>query len=161
MVMVVALAHFALLEFDKPRDVETRLRTLLQARKAVKFRYDEDTLVVKLRTRLVKTAPQTKGPADPNAKKILVEQPKFNGFKLEVYEFSHGQNEPARPEQMVRPSPNWLWDYGTYKLDAEERQVDGKDLARYYYIEWGNDFDPKLLAKIRRALDQGTHPFDH
>ena len=156
--LIEAMAHFALLALDQPKAIEARVRGVLSSERGVKYSHDQDTLVVKYKTHFIKVFPQSKSALKPDVKKELEEHPASTGFSLEVYEFPHGQNEPARPEQMVRMNPSWMRDYGSYKLDAVERQVDGKDMGRYYYIEWGNELDPKLIAKIRQALEQGTHP---
>ena len=139
------------------QSVEAHLRKDLAAISGVQFTNDGQSLVVKYRTRIVQ-----EGLARKSAKKMVeqesIERPTSTGFKLETYDFDHKRSEFARPMQAVRLNPNWIRDYGLYKVDAVERQIDGTDRARYYYLEWGSKADPSVIAAIRHAIETGTHP---
>jgi hypothetical protein len=93
--------------------------------------------------------------------KVPQERPTATGFKLETYEFPHVAGTPPRPEQAARMNPNWLRDYGTWKFDAVERQVDGTSRARYYYLAWGFKANPKILAAVRSVLESGSRSLSY
>ena len=141
----------------RPHAVEVRLRAELAGLASVQFGRDNETLIVKYRTEVV-MAPKMSMAAKVKKEMAPMERPTPIGFKLETYEFDHSASEPQRPEQAVRTNPNWLADYGKWKVDAVERQVDGQNRGRYYYLEWGSKANPKMIQNIRAILEKGTRP---
>ncbi|MDR3690331.1 MAG: hypothetical protein P4L46_13195 [Fimbriimonas sp.] len=156
--MVVAALAFA--QFQISSTIEAKLKHELSGLKGVAFSRDSDTLVVRYRTHIVHVQRQTK--MKPVKREHLPEeQPTLTGFKLETYDFDHKATDPPRFEQAVRTSASYLRDYGSWKMDSVDRQIEDADRARYYYLEWGNRADPKVIAAIRRALESGTRPIGH
>ena len=158
MFITAAIATIGILNADRPVSVEEKLRSLLASTKGVKFTHNADTLIVKFRTHQVKVPRPSKSRSPRLEEFIPSEQPTDTGFQLEVYEFPHAQGQPPRLMQAVRMNKNWVRDYGSYKMDAADRQIGRTDTARYYHFEWGNKLDTTLLSKIREALTQGTYP---
>jgi hypothetical protein len=151
--MLAAAILFA--QVDTQRSLEARLHKVFAGVQGVRFGQDGETLLVKLRTVTV-TAPKRTKSVSVMQEGEQEERPALSGFILKTYEFPHKPSEPARPMQAVRLNPNWVRDYGTWKMDAGERQVIGADKARYYYFEWGNKADRKMLADIKKAIEYGT-----
>gem|GEM_PF-4005162 len=150
------VANILAFQSVKTDAVEARLRTALAHVAGVHFADDHGTLVVKYRTKIVVVPAETKA-VRRMVEKLPEEIPSSTGFKLETYDFDHKRGEPPRPRQAVRTNANWMGDYGTWKMDSRDRQIDGTDKARYYYFAWGSKADPKLIAKVRSALEKGTH----
>lgn len=151
--MLAAVILFAQVGATAP--VEARLRRDFAEVPGVRFSHDGDTLVVKYRTVKVKVPKGSKARAVMR-EQVAEERPMPTGFILETYEFQHKPTEPARPMQAVREDPNWVRNYGTWKMDAGDRQVVGADKARYYYFEWGSKTDPRIVALIKKAIGYGT-----
>jgi len=136
--------------------LENRLRRDLASLQGVKFGKEGDTLVVRYRMEVVKT-PKSSKAVTRMVELVPEERPKLTGFKIETYEFPHKDADPPRPMQAVRTSRLWLRDYGTWKIDAQDRQVTFTDRGRYYYLAWGSKADRKLMEKIRYDLEWGSH----
>ena len=153
-IMLLVTASIVLSLF--PKTISARLHHLLDSLPGVKFTADAKSLTIKYKTEIVNAQKQQKS-AKRMEELVPQERPSAYGFKLETYDYPHKRNEPPRATQAVRTNSKYLRDFGTYKVDAVERQVDGKDFARSYYIEWGFKSDPKLIAKIRSTLEANTH----
>lgn len=155
--MLTALLFF--IQADSLKAVEARLRTDLARVSGVMFSHDGDVLVVKYRAEKKLAAKQRKARI-VKAEQEVVERPAQTGFILNVYEFDHRPDEGARPMQAIRVNPNWVRDYGGWKLDADDRQVVGASRARYYNFEWGAQANAELVARIRKAFEYGTRHLD-
>jgi hypothetical protein len=152
-------AAIAMAQVGSPDAMEARLRKVLAGVPGVRFSHNEETLVVKYRTEVAKEPKQSKS-FHKMTEQVSIERPTLTGFEVETYEFPHKPSEPARPMQAVRTNPNWIRDYGTWKVDATDRQVDGTDKGRYYRLEWGSNANPQVILRIRRALEKGTHALE-
>ena len=153
--MVLALMFVA--QLGGLDSVQTALKQDLHNLAGVRFVMDGSQLNVKYRTTVVKFPMPTKA-LRRLEEKVPEEQPRLDGFMIEVYEYDHKQTDVPRLMQAARMNANWIRDYGTWRFDAVDRQVQGKAVARHYWLAWGPKVERKLLSKFRLALEMDTSP---
>lgn len=153
--MVLALIFVA--QLGGLDSVQKALKHDLHNLAGVRFVMDGSQLNVKYRTTVVKIPKPTKA-LRRMEEKVPEEQPRPDGFMIEVYEYAHKQTDGPSPKQAARMNANWIRDYGTWRFDAVDRQVRGKDIARFYWLAWGPKVERKLLSQIRSALEMDTSP---